>query len=133
MLSAISLSECEGRKLGRVLSFGTGVAPAGPHPAPRPTVVPVGSSCWASALSVTDVIVTVAVVLHTQDPVTIILEQSGIVQLQVLQLLPQLVPLLLLLLLPVQVTFQIRTAFTNTSAADCSPAGLAELKQMSLF
>lgn len=94
----------EGIKRRRLLSFGTGTL-AGYRAAVRPIGVSVhGGSRRAPLLCAAVVVITVvAVVLHAQKSVTVVLEQSGAVQLQLLQLPPQLVPLLLLLLLPVQV------------------------------
>jgi len=87
------------------VSFGTLGALTGGHPAVWIFVV-CGDGCSLSALVLVVIIITitivvvVVVVLDTWEPVAVVLDQSGAAEPQLIQLLPQLVPLLLLLLLP---------------------------------
>ncbi len=104
-------SNRNGIKNRHPVSFGTWGALTGCHTGVRIFVVCVsGSSINASVLAViiiitivVVVVVVVVVVLDTREPVAVVLD--GVAEPQLLQLLPQLVPLLLLLLLPGKTTF----------------------------
>lgn len=84
------------------LSFGTQGALASCRDDGRVAFVcGVRSDVQALDPAIAVIVITVVVVLHTQEPVAVILEDSRVAELQLLQLLPQFIPLLILLLLPV--------------------------------
>lgn len=60
------------------------------------------------------IVVVVVVVLDTRQTVAVVLNQSTVAEPQLLQLLPQLVPLLLLLLLPVKTDGHFYSGFAQT-------------------
>lgn len=104
-----TMSNPYGIKNWRPLSFVTRGALAGRRADVRVVVV-CGDSCSLSALVlvviiVITIVVVVVVVLDTGEPVAVVLDQIGVTEPQLLQLLPQLIPLLLLLLLPLPICF----------------------------
>lgn len=88
------------------MSFGAWGALTGCHTDVRIIVVcGDGGSIKTLVLGIIVIIITVVVVVLSQEAVAVVLDKSGVAELQLLQLLPQLIPLLLFLSLPDKVTF----------------------------
>lgn len=88
------------------MSFGAWGALTGCHAKIRIIVLcGDGGIIKALVLAVIVVIITVVVVVLPQEAMAVVLDESRVAEPQLLQLLPQLVPLLLFLSLPEKVTF----------------------------
>lgn len=92
------------------MSFGTWGALIGCHADVRLFVVCGDGSRGINTLVLGVIIIVitivVVVVLDTREPMAVVLHQSCVAEPQLIELLPQLVPLLLLLLLPARMTVE---------------------------
>lgn len=87
------------------MSFGARSALTGCHAKIRIIVVCGGGSIIKALVLGVIVIITVVVVVLSQEAMAVVLDESRVAEPQLLQLLPQLVPLLVFLSLPEKVTF----------------------------